>query len=426
MQGSLWRQRLEEREARQLTDGPGYDYQPDWSPDGRRVVYASYRDDAIELRLLDLESGTLGAAGGQRRGQHRAALVTGRRAESPTPRPRTRAAGTSSSWTCAEGGASGEPVRISRGSRQRPAALLLPQERPVPLADLVARRTRADSRLQSRAHLGLRRLLAGGGQARRRSEREIHNEETTWKARPDWSRDGPPRGLRLVPRPPVASALAHDRRRRRPPPAHLRRVRRDRRRAGRRPATASRTSSNEGGNTSLWVLDVSSGARREVAGRAAAATCGRRDPAHRRSSTSAGGAAAGARLGHRRRRQELSHRLTPGIMRTTASTGASGASSTATSTLTGLATLTLPAGAYTVEVSRGPEYRVVDPVGRGRRTAVTTPLRVALGVLDDLRGARLVQRRPPRPHELRRRLSQRPHPAARSRPGRRISTWWRT
>jgi hypothetical protein len=57
MQGSLWRQRLDDVEARQLTDGPGYDYQPDWSPDGRRVVYASYRDDAIALRLLDLDTG---------------------------------------------------------------------------------------------------------------------------------------------------------------------------------------------------------------------------------------------------------------------------------------------------------------------------------------------------------------------------------
>src|SRR4029434_11065657 len=35
MQGSLWRQRLGTTEATQLTDGPGYDSQPDWSPDGR-------------------------------------------------------------------------------------------------------------------------------------------------------------------------------------------------------------------------------------------------------------------------------------------------------------------------------------------------------------------------------------------------------
>src|SRR3989441_5944176 len=57
MQGSLWRQRLGTTVALQITNGPGYDYQPDWSPDGRFIVYASYRDDAVELRLLDLASG---------------------------------------------------------------------------------------------------------------------------------------------------------------------------------------------------------------------------------------------------------------------------------------------------------------------------------------------------------------------------------
>jgi hypothetical protein len=58
MQGSLWRQRLGSGEAIQLTDGPGYDYQPDWSPDGRWVVYSSYRNDAMELWALDLTDGS--------------------------------------------------------------------------------------------------------------------------------------------------------------------------------------------------------------------------------------------------------------------------------------------------------------------------------------------------------------------------------
>ena len=57
MAGSLWRQKLDSETAVQLTDGAGYDYQPDWSPDGRRVVYVSYKKDAMELWLLDLAAG---------------------------------------------------------------------------------------------------------------------------------------------------------------------------------------------------------------------------------------------------------------------------------------------------------------------------------------------------------------------------------
>ena len=56
MAGSLWRQKVESTAAEQLTAGPGYDYQPDCSSDGRWVVYASYAKDAIELWALDLES----------------------------------------------------------------------------------------------------------------------------------------------------------------------------------------------------------------------------------------------------------------------------------------------------------------------------------------------------------------------------------
>ena len=56
MAGSLWRQKLDSATAEQLTAGAGYDYQPDCSPDGRWVVYASYFKDAVELWALDLET----------------------------------------------------------------------------------------------------------------------------------------------------------------------------------------------------------------------------------------------------------------------------------------------------------------------------------------------------------------------------------
>jgi len=56
MAGTLWRQALNSSTAEQLTSGPGYDYQPDCSPDGRWVAYVSYRQDAMELRVFDLET----------------------------------------------------------------------------------------------------------------------------------------------------------------------------------------------------------------------------------------------------------------------------------------------------------------------------------------------------------------------------------
>jgi Tol biopolymer transport system component len=54
MAGSLWQQKLDSSSAEQLTSGPGYDYQPDCSSDGRWVVYASYARDAVELWSLNL------------------------------------------------------------------------------------------------------------------------------------------------------------------------------------------------------------------------------------------------------------------------------------------------------------------------------------------------------------------------------------
>lgn len=55
MSGTLWRQEVDSNIAEQLTAGPGYDYQPDCSPDGRWVVYVKYRQDAMDLWVLDLE-----------------------------------------------------------------------------------------------------------------------------------------------------------------------------------------------------------------------------------------------------------------------------------------------------------------------------------------------------------------------------------
>ncbi|WOX07227.1 CehA/McbA family metallohydrolase [Microbulbifer pacificus] len=56
MAGSLWRQALDSDEAWQLTAGPGYDYQPEVSPDGRYAIYTRADGDALELWRLDLDS----------------------------------------------------------------------------------------------------------------------------------------------------------------------------------------------------------------------------------------------------------------------------------------------------------------------------------------------------------------------------------
>ncbi len=61
MAGSLWRQAVDAGVVEQLTAGPGYDYQPDWSPDGKWIVYANYQHDALELCALELATGKIQA-----------------------------------------------------------------------------------------------------------------------------------------------------------------------------------------------------------------------------------------------------------------------------------------------------------------------------------------------------------------------------
>jgi TolB protein len=57
MAGSLWIQKIDSSEATQITAGPGYDYEPDWSRDGKKIVFSRYDRDAVELWLYDVESG---------------------------------------------------------------------------------------------------------------------------------------------------------------------------------------------------------------------------------------------------------------------------------------------------------------------------------------------------------------------------------
>lgn len=187
MQGSLWRHRLGSTESVQITDGPGYDYQPDWSPDGTTVVYASYRDDAVDLMALDLETGA-------ERTLHANGAVNVEPRFSPDGR---RIAYVS---TAHEGrfhlhvipydeGRAGEPERLSedrddhlpRYYYSRFDHALSPTWSPDG-EELIFVSNRGE-------------IWGSGGLWRARARpgarmRLVRDEETTWKARPDWSPDG--------------------------------------------------------------------------------------------------------------------------------------------------------------------------------------------------------------------------------------------
>jgi TolB protein len=188
MQGSLWRQQVGSKVTRQLTAGPGYDYQPDWSPDGRTVVYSSYHDDQIELRLLDLSTG-----------QSRSLLADGAvNVESRWSPDGRRIAFVSTAYEgrwhifIAAVSPDGSLASARRITEDRESGLpryyygthdqyLSPTWSPDG-QDLIF--------ISNRGH-----VWGSGGfwrmPARPNAEpRELRFEETTWKARPDWSRDG--------------------------------------------------------------------------------------------------------------------------------------------------------------------------------------------------------------------------------------------
>src|SRR2546423_964768 len=57
MAGSLWRQTIGSDQAHELTHAKGYDYQPDWSHDGRHIIFTRYQNDALELWQIHLQTG---------------------------------------------------------------------------------------------------------------------------------------------------------------------------------------------------------------------------------------------------------------------------------------------------------------------------------------------------------------------------------
>ncbi len=189
MAGSLWRQEVGSPTAEQLTAGPGYDYQPDWSSDGRWVVFARYDHDAVELWSLDLRDG-------------RARQMTTSGAVNVEPRfspDGKRLAFVSTSYKghfhifvagFAEGSLSGvrqlTPERVSELPRYYYSKV------DHEISPVWSRDGEELLFISNRGHIhgtgGFWRMKSDLGD--KNEAREIHHEETNWKTRPDFSPDG--------------------------------------------------------------------------------------------------------------------------------------------------------------------------------------------------------------------------------------------
>jgi len=375
MQGTLWRQRIDSPVATQLTSGPVYDYQPDWSPDGRLVVFARYAHDAIELELLDLASGTV-------------TPLTANGAVNLEPRwspDGTRIVFVSSVYNgrwhifvlSPEGAR--DPQRLTEDNDSK-----LPRYYYSKWDHYISPTWSPDGTeiilVSNRGHIhgsgGFWRMQARAGAP----PHELRYEETTWKARPDWSPDG----TRVV----YSSYLGRqwnqlwlmtseggD-----PFPLTY----------GEFDATAPRWSrdgsriafvSNETGNTSLWMIDVVGGRKQELAARerhylGAVGTLSLRvidrtgrPLSARISVTTAEGrgyapddAWRHADEAYTRSERQFEYPYFHS---------------------TGSAELTVPAGRVHVEVWRGPEYRVAR-ADVSVPTGVRTTRRIVLERVDDL------------------------------------------
>jgi TolB protein len=187
MAGSLWRQKIDSQTAQQLTDGPGYDYQPDWSPDGKSVIYVSYQKDAMELWLLDLASG-------------KSAQLTN--AGAVNIEPRWSPDGKQIVFVSTQYNKRFHIFRADVNSGKLDNVVRLTGETKSNLpryyysafdTEISPVWTRDGDEILFVSNRG--HIHGSGGFWRMRAEpgaetREIHYEETNWKARPDFSPDG--------------------------------------------------------------------------------------------------------------------------------------------------------------------------------------------------------------------------------------------
>ena len=187
MAGSIWRQSLDSAEPEQLTDGPGYDYQPDWAPDGKSAVYVKYQKDAMELWLLDLAT------------KKTAQLTSG---GAVNVEPRWSPDGKRVLWVSTQYNKRFHVfvADVKDGALQNVARLTGETKSSLPRYYYSAFDTEVNPAwtrdgkeiifVCNRGHIygtgGIWRMKAESGA----EAREIHYEETSWKARPDFSPDG--------------------------------------------------------------------------------------------------------------------------------------------------------------------------------------------------------------------------------------------
>ncbi len=187
MAGSLWRQKIDSNVATQLTDGPGYDYQPDWSPDGKSVVYVAYQNDVLELWLLDLAT-------------HKTQQLTEGGAVNVEPRwspDGKRIVFVSTAYNkrfhiFAGDVRDGKLTNVLRltGETRSPLPRYYYSAFDTEISPVWSRDGEDIVFISNRGHIygsgGFWRMKAQPGA----EAREIHYEETTWKARPEFSPDG--------------------------------------------------------------------------------------------------------------------------------------------------------------------------------------------------------------------------------------------